>query len=316
MKPAVAVVGAGVVGLSTAILAQRGGHPVTLYSDLPWDRTTSTKAAASFKPHKVVYNDLTHRMCRASWEHFGRVMKQSPLDDHGVRMHTHWEVSNLDPPIPPYADIVGNFMRIQDASVPGGYEIGWRYRTYFIDISVYLPWLAAAFRSGGGTMTTLSSPLRDLEELAALPAPVVFNCSGLGARLLCPDPLVRPVKGQVVVTRAVPGMDWSISGDGFYIYPRRNDTILGGTVEPDVSSDGVDPGVIDLLIRGNRRVLPELDGSWVTGSYSGLRPYRDESIRVEAEEVGRTVVVHNYGHGGAGVTLSWGSAELALALLR
>lgn len=315
-KDPVAVVGAGVVGISTAILAQQAGHQVTVYSDLPWSATTSTRAAASFKPHKVVYNDLAHRMCRLSWEHFARVTHDFAFPGHGVRMHTHWEASNIDYPRPRYAEVVESFERFEGPGVPGGYRIGWRYGTWFIDMSVYLPWLAALFVERGGALELLPAPLRNLQELAALPAPVIFNCSGLGARLMCPDPLVVPMKGQVILTRPIPGMDWSISGDRFYIYPRKSDTVIGGTAERGVYSDHVDPGVVDLLISGNQRILPELDESWVIGSYSGLRPYRDESIRLETEGVDGKLIVHNYGHGGAGVTLSWGSAELAMELVR
>ncbi len=315
LKHPVAVVGAGVVGLSTAVLAQQAGHPVTVYSDLPWSATTSTKAAASFKPHKVAYNDLAHRMCHLSWEHFARVVQDHPFAEHGVRLHTHWEAGDADYALPRYAEVVQSFERVEGRGVPGGYPIGWRYETWFIDISVYLPWLAAVFERQGGRLATLSAPLGDLSELAALPAPIIFNCSGLGSRLMCPDPLVVPMKGQVILTGPIPGMDWSISADRFYIYPRRNDTVIGGTAERSVYTDHVDPGVVDLLISGNRRILPDLDQSWIIGSYSGLRPYRDESIRVESEQVDGKLIIHNYGHGGAGVTLSWGSAEMALTLI-
>ena len=48
----------------------------------------------------------------------------------------------------------------------------------------------------------------------------------------------------------------------------------------------------------------------------GLRPYRAEGFVVDAGRVGHKLILHNYGHGGAGMTLSWGTASLAVDLLR
>src|ERR1700761_1671161 len=43
-----------------------------------------------------------------------------------------------------------------------------------------------------------------------------------------------------------------------------------------------------------------------------LRPFRAQGPRIESEQIGSTLVVHNYGHGGSGWSLSWGSANLAM----
>src|SRR5690349_15424162 len=48
----------------------------------------------------------------------------------------------------------------------------------------------------------------------------------------------------------------------------------------------------------------------------GLRPYRPSGFVVDAQRFGNKLLVHNYGHGGGGVTLSWGTASLAVDLLR
>ncbi|MGQ0679236.1 MAG: FAD-dependent oxidoreductase [Actinomycetota bacterium] len=309
-----AVVGTGVIGLTTAVLAQESGHPVTVYSARPWAASTSMKAAASFKPHEVAYNELTHRMLGLSWEGFARTIADRPAG-HGVRMHTHWEASSVELPAPAYRQIVRSFQFAAGRDIPGAYPFGWFFQTFFIDMNCYLEWLAKLFVDRGGRMVILPQPIPDLGRLAELPEPVVVNCTGLGAGRLCADPLMRPMKGQIVLTDPVPGMDWSVSADGFYIYPRGQDTVVGGTWEIDVEDERVDPGAAALIIRGNLRVLPALATMAVRRSYAGVRPYREESIRVEREEVAGKPVVHNYGHGGAGVTLSWGSARLALDLI-
>lgn len=311
----VIVLGAGIVGLATALTAQAAGHPVTLYTDRPYGATTSAKAAASFKPVEVAYNELAHTMLLASWEEFDRQVHDFPEWQHGVRMHTHWEAFTKPRAYPPYREVVRSFAELEGSGIPGRYPYAWRYRTFFVDITVYLGWLMNRFAEQGGRVVRLAEPLGDLGEVARLPVDVVFNCTGGGARALCDDPLVRPIKGQVLLTGPTPAMDWSISADGFYVYPRRFDTVLGGTTEVDVESETVDEAAVQKLIEGNRRILPHLNAAAVTRRYAGLRPYREGSVRLEAEQVNGTTIVHNYGHGGAGVTLCWGSARMAAGFL-
>ncbi|MEX2586855.1 MAG: FAD-dependent oxidoreductase [Actinomycetota bacterium] len=310
----VAVLGAGAVGLATAVAAQEAGCSVTVYTDRPLEQTTSAKAAASFKPVDVAYNDLAHTMLIASWEGFSRLVNDFPTDDHGVRMHTHWEAFSVPRPLPAYKDVVDSFRQMRAPEVPGGYPFAWQYRTFFIDMSVYLGWMVSRLAGRGGRVVYLDAPLASLADAAQLPAPVIYNCTGTGAGALCRDERLRPIKGQVLVTDPIPGMDWSISADGFYVYPRRYDTILGGTTQFDDNSDHVDQSIERQLIERNRRILPGLNASAIRGRYAGTRPFREGSIRLETEDIYGKRFVHSYGHGGAGVTLSWGAAEMALAL--
>lgn len=315
-KVPVAVLGAGAVGLTTAVATQEAGFSVTVYTDKTYGSTTSAKAAASFKPVEVAYNDLAHTMLVASWEGYSRLVTDFPSADHGVRMHTHWEASSVERPVPPYRDIVGSFRQVASPDVPGGYRYGWTYRTFFIDMSVYLDWMVSRFVGQGGRLVYLDAPFLSLSQAATLSAPIVFNCTGAGAGTLCRDERMKPIKGQVLITDPVESMDWSISADGFYVYPRRNDTVLGGTTEMDDDSDRVDQETERRLIEGNRRILPGLNSSAIRRRYAGVRPYREGSIRLEPEKIEETLFIHNYGHGGAGVTLSWGAAQMGLSLLR
>ncbi len=311
----VAVVGAGVIGLTTALLAQEAGNRVTIYTDKKSLETTSSKAAASFKPHEVAYTDLTQKMVENGWYDFERVEKEEG-EKSGVRKHIHWEAASAPKDIAPYLTVMEDFEIHERANVPGGYAYGWKYRTFFIDVPHYLPWLEGRFLANGGELVVLEQKFDNLEQLAKLPVDVIFNCTGLGARWLCDDEKVIPIKGQIVVTDPQPDMDWSISANGFYVYPRRNDTVLGGTTEWHVYDETVENSAIHLLVRGNKPILPHLDLSRsVRRVYAGLRPYREGEIRVEAEEIGDKRIIHHYGHGGSGFTLSWGSAREALKLL-
>jgi D-amino-acid oxidase len=130
------------------------------------------------------------------------------------------------------------------------------------------------------------------------------------------DNSVYAIKGQVALVGPRPEMDWSISADGYYCYPRASDTVIGGTTERHVYTETTDWIALSLMVRANRRILPDLEEASIRASVAGLRPFREQGVRVELETVKGRRIIHNYGHGGAGVTLSWGSAELALELAR
>src|ERR1700686_3139673 len=267
-KKTAAVIGVGAIGLSTAILALERGYHVTIYSDKPLIETTSMKAAASFKPPMVAYNELTRHMLELSWESFERILVQD-TETAGVRKHIHWEVMSTPREPATYLSVMEAVEVVERPHVPGGYAFGWKYRTFFIDTPIFLPWLLRRFTARGGVLVLLDKPFTSIEQLAALPADVVFNCTGLGARKLCQDTKVNPIKGQAVLIDRQPEMDWSIAADGFYVYPRRHDTVLGGTAEWQVDNEAVDPGAIDLIIRGNKRILPHLNAKAVRHKYAG-----------------------------------------------
>jgi len=162
---------------------------------------------------------------------------------------------------------------------------------------------------------------RRLGSLADVaPATVIVNCTGLGAKDLLPDPGLRPIRGQhVVVTN--PGLieffseDTGLSRDLLCFYPHGDTVVLGGTAvdgESDLAPD--DEAAAGILARC-AQVEPRLAEAHVLEHRIGARPTR-ATVRVEAERAeGGTVLAHNYGHGGAGVTLSWGCAEEIEALL-
>jgi D-amino-acid oxidase len=146
-------------------------------------------------------------------------------------------------------------------------------------------------------------------------ADVVVNCAGLGARELVGDLDLHPVRGQIV--RVAPGYTsrfvQATSGPGpiAYIIPRPDCTVLGGTAQPDAWDLTPDPDVEAAIIARCAAIEPRLAEAAVVGRAVGLRPARS-TIRLESEETPRGPIVHNYGHGGGGVTVSWGcAAEVA-----
>jgi len=152
-------------------------------------------------------------------------------------------------------------------------------------------------------------------SLRVLPQPdpgdVVVNCAGLGSRLLAQDQDVRPVRGQVVLMNGVRLHRWWLDAAGpTYVVPRAHEIVVGGTDQADDWSRTPSPETAATILRRATRLVPELADATVVGHRVGLRPVRSR-VRLEAE--GR--VIHCYGQGGAGVTLSWGCADEVVQLV-
>ena len=289
----VIVVGAGVVGLSCAVRLLEAGHDVAVLArDLPLE-TTSSVAAALWYPYRALPQDRVAAWAATTYEVLAGLEGEP---GSGVMVRQGTEVFRETRPDPWWAGAVRDLSRATD--LPAPYADGWSFAAPVVEMPVYLPWLAGRVVELGGSVTRLS--------LAALPSggDLVVNCAGLGARGLAGDATVVPVRGQVVVVEQV-GLDrWWLDGSGpTYVVPRAHDIVVGGTDDEGEWSRTPSPEVRDDILDRATRLVPELAGARVLHTRVGLRPARPE-VRLERE--GR--VVHCYGVGGAGVTVSWGVA--------
>jgi len=304
----VLVVGAGVVGLSCAVRLLEAGHRVDVVArDLPRE-TTSAVAAAIWYPYRAWPQDRVLAWSRTSYEAFGVIAAAHP--ESGVVMMRGTEVvPDRDRP-PWWADAVPDLA--ETVEVPVGYDGGWTFTAPRVEMPVYLDWLAGRVLEAGGSLTRLA--LHDLPTPGGGGPDAVVNCSGIGARLLAGDHTVHPVQGQVLRVEQTGLERWWLddtdSGGPTYVIPRSRDIVVGGTDVEGEWSRTPSPEVAASILRRALRLVPELAGAEVLGHKVGLRPARPE---VRLQRVGD--VVHCYGHGGAGVTLSWGCAEEVVDLL-
>ncbi|CAN5587751.1 FAD-dependent oxidoreductase [soil metagenome] len=294
----VIVVGAGVVGLSCAVRLLEAGHRVDVVArDLPRE-STSAVAAAIWYPYRAFPQDLVTAWSARTYAVFTELADPG----RGVSLLPGTEALATRSPDPWWAAAVPDLER---CAPPAGYGDAWSFVAPIVEMPRYLAWLASLVEELGGTVTRLN--------LSALPsgADVVVNCSGLGARLLGADHSVAPVAGQVVYVEQF-GLDrWWLDGAGpTYVVPRSNDVVVGGTDDEGEWSRTPSPATAEAILRRATRLVPDLAKARVLGHKVGLRPARP-AVRLERVED----VVHCYGNGGAGVTLSWGCAEDVVRLV-
>jgi D-amino-acid oxidase len=320
----VLVVGAGVSGLTTAIcLAEAGLAAAILAERLPQD-TTSAVAGAIWGPHLVEPGARTARWGRASLAVF-RELAADP--SAGVRIGQGIEVSRgaAEPAGTPPAWLteLGGYRPCRPAELPPGFSHGWRYTAPLVHMPTYLGYLQARFEGAGGMIKT--GAVTSLAGAArGYGAGAVVNCTGVGARHLVPDAAMTPVRGQIVVV-ANPGLNEFFvaasdeSHELVYLFPHGDTVVLGGTEVPGDWNLGPVPAVAERILRDCAAFEPRLRDAEVLAHRVGLRPVRP-TVRLEAEPVsgppdGGPLILHNYGHGGGGVTLSWGCAREIVGLL-
>jgi D-amino-acid oxidase len=304
----VMVAGAGVVGLTCAVRLLEAGHRVDVVArDLPRE-TTSAVAAALWYPYRALPQDRVTAWSSTTYAALAALaapQEYGGSPEAGVRMVRGTELLRERRPDPWWRDAVPDLARVRD--LPPGFADGWSFATPVVEMPVHLDWLAGRVEELGGTITRLN--LRALPEGPDL----VVNCAGLGARLLAADHTVVPVRGQVVhVAQPAQRVDrwWLDGGAPTYVVPREHDVVLGGTDEEGDWSRTPSPRTAADILRRAAELEPRLRGARVLRHRVGLRPVRPA---VRLERVGD--VVHCYGHGGAGVTMSWGCADEVAALV-
>lgn len=307
------MIGAGVSGLTTAICLAEAGCLVRIWTASPPRDTTSMVAGALWGPSFQEPMAKTLEWTEVSLQVF-RDLADDPAS--GVRMAPALTVGDLPATgeLPAPARLIPDLRPCAAEELPEGFRSGFRATMPLIDMPRYLDRLEARLIAAGGRIDIHA--VGKLAEATAA-ADVVVNCTGLGAGELANDDTVRPVRGQHVVL-SNPGLDelfmeLSVGSEWTSFFPHHDRVVCGGISVPDSWDMSVDPELTERIIARCCNIEPRLADTEVIETIVGLRPDRP-SVRVESEKVGGSRVIHNYGHGGNGVSLSWGCAREATRL--
>ena len=251
----VAVLGAGVVGLTTARLVQEAGFPVTIYAKALPPETTSNIAGGQWYPSILYDSDrltpaFEQQLVAAASYAYQRYQIMIG-DEYGVRWMTNYLLSDR-PPGDSDTD------RLLESMLPEARDLGAGARGFdypyvgqfdgmLIEPPRFLRAMLRDIRLAGGRIV-----VRDFHtpaDVAALPERLVFNCTGLGAGVLFGDTELTPMRGQLAVLLPQPEIDYAVeTGNGMYMFSRSDGVILGGTADRGDWSTEVDPATTQALI--------------------------------------------------------------------
>lgn len=312
MTTDVVVVGAGVIGLTTGVVLTEAGAAVRIVSAEEPAATTSAVAGA--------LTGIVPPGPLPALERWGSVTTAALTSlagdpTTGVRLTSGTALSTVGGELPPTFTALPEFTPVPASSLDGKYQAGFRARVPVVEMLPYLRYLLARFEAAGGVLE-----LRRVPSLAAVAGspPVVVNCAGVGARALAGDPTVGPMWGQHVVVDN-PGVteffvEHTADPAWASFMPHGDHVVLGGVAVPDRWDRAPDPDVAAGILARCAAVEPRLAGARVREHRVGLRPSRP-SVRLDLEVLDGARCVHCYGHGGMGVSLSWGCAREIAALV-
>lgn len=309
------VVGAGVLGLTTGVVLAEAGRPVRIRTAERPRETTSAVAGAMWGPSMLRPPERVLDWATRSHAEFVSLASDTGSGVHlsSGTMAARFELGDRDTPAE--ARLMTDMRRCVDRELPEGFVCGYHATVPLVDMPRYLGYLVERFARAGGELSI--SPVPSLAD-AADEAPTVINCTGVGARELIGDPSVHPMRGQHVVVRN-PGIDeyfmeLAAGGEWASFMPHGDRLVLGGVSVDHDWSRVPNPRVSEGILRRCAAVEPRLEGAEVLDEVVGLRPGRGE-VRLEVEDYEGARVVHNYGHSGSGVALSWGCAFEAAELV-
>jgi D-amino-acid oxidase len=261
-----AVIGSGIMGLTSARLLQDAGWKVTIYTRDTWRHTTSNVAAGEWSPFSVYDANAIGPDFMPQFLWAARVAHHAYTNltgaDYGIRWLETYSLREEpfpkgEPPGP-----LDDLFAYRRNLGPGEHPFPTRYARCFvtmqIDPGVLLRRLVGDFQQSGGrfVMCTFAT----VDDVMALREPLIFNCTGLGSRELFGDTQLTAAKGQLVFLPPDPAIDYMLFGsstDILYLFPRSDVLLLGGTFRLDDFSLHPEAEETERIVREHQRIFAE-----------------------------------------------------------
>lgn len=256
---AVAVIGAGVMGLTTARLVQEAGFPVTIYVKALTPDTTSNIAGGQWSPFGHYRRDAVTPAWNAqfaaaldySWRRFQIMVG----DDYGIR----WLPTFVDSPVDgdeltsPLAAYHPGGRILERGEHPFARDRIYRFETMYAETGRFLRQLTRDVQTAGGAIRirNFATPA----DIGTLPERLVFNCTGLGSHTLFGDTELTPVRGQLAILLPQPEVRYAFTGEHGYMFPRADGILIGGTFERGEWDATPQPADIARIVANHQRIM-------------------------------------------------------------
>jgi len=313
MNKNVKIIGCGVSGLTTGIVLLKNKYNVKIITEKLPNETTSAKAAAIWFPYEVKPKEKVNAWSKISYRKFIELSRKA---NTGVSVVTLTVlIKDLEQAWWKNA-LPQSELRIARADeLPINYPLGYKMNVPLVETQIYLNYLLDEYKRLGGEIViekvnNLNNLLNDNQ--------IVINCTGLGSKELVNDTALYPIHGQIIKAETQENINCIVADFAFgekkdrlaYVIPRKDCLVLGGTAmnfnENIIPNHDISTGIIERC----KAIEPQLTDLKIKSVEVGLRPGRPE-IRLEREGN----LIHNYGHGGGGFTVSWGCAMSVMELI-
>ena len=308
----IAIIGAGIIGLTCAEELLRHGHDLTIFYDTPLNATTSSKAGAIWYPYKVEADEKALGWAMDTLDVLNKKLSHKEAGCFQTTLHQYFDD---EPVVEKWMDGFDGFQLhgLNDDKA----EFDKKDFPYATQMKVPLVDSPLVMKNMVNHLSANDvkfhyARLSDIETDARLePFDLIINCSGMGAKELAHDDTLQSGRGQVLLMTN-PNLNHSSvyakSDDELtYILPRGDRCVVGGCYQIENDNINEDKNLTQLILERAYRFAPALKTQAILDIKVGFRPVRP-TIRLEKQIMSNRTVIHNYGHGGAGWSFAWGCA--------